>query len=246
VGQSARQFGGTPAPIAQKANAHDAAQNRSNKRDEQTNIKQINTVAQRERHYLLALLAQMSQHSCKTEVRAKCGLLFNVNHEQKSEQITMTTIGYARVSTDGLSLQSQTEALHLAGCGRVYSEKISGAYSDRPQLAKAIAALGQGDTLVVCKLDRLARSTRDLLNTLDAIGKAGATFKSLGDPWADTTTPHGRLMLTVLGGLAEFERHLILSRTAEGRTGGASQWREVWEKANPYNVPAGRRPTQTR
>jgi hypothetical protein len=72
--------------------------------------------------------------------------------------------------------------------------------------------------LVVCKLDRLARSTRDLLNTLDAIGRAGATFRSLGDPWADTTTPHGRLMLTVLGGLAEFERHLILSRTAEGRT----------------------------
>src|SRR5215472_14670596 len=129
----------------------------------------------------------------------------------------MTIIGYARVSTDGQSLQSQTEALHLAGCGRVYSEKISGAYSNRPQLAKAIAALGEAHTLVVCKLDRLARSTRDLLNTLDAIGKAGATFKSLGDPWADTTTPHGRLMLTVLGGLAEFERHLILAMTSEGR-----------------------------
>jgi DNA invertase Pin-like site-specific DNA recombinase len=85
----------------------------------------------------------------------------------------MTTIGYARVSTDGQSLQSQTEALHTAGCGRVYSEKQSGAYTDRPQLAKAIAALAEGDTLVVCKLDRLARSTRDLLNTLDAIGKAG-------------------------------------------------------------------------
>jgi DNA invertase Pin-like site-specific DNA recombinase len=85
-------------------------------------------------------------------------------------------------------------------------------------LAKAIAALGEGDSLVVCKLDRLARSTRDLLNTLDAIGKIGASFKSLNDPWADTTTPHGRLKLTVLGGLAEFERHLILSRIAEGRT----------------------------
>ena len=130
----------------------------------------------------------------------------------------MTTIGYARVSTDGQSLQSQTEALHAAGCGRVYSEKISGAYSDRPQLAKAIAALAAGDCLVVCKLDRLARSTRDLLNTLDAIGKAGATFKSLADAWANTHTAHGRLMLTVLGGLAEFERHLILTRTAEGRT----------------------------
>ena len=101
----------------------------------------------------------------------------------------MAIIGYARVSTDGQSLQLQTEALHQAGASRVYSEKQSGAYSDRPQLAKAIQALGIGDTLVVCKLDRLARSTRDLLNTLDAIGKAGATFKSLGDAWADTTTP---------------------------------------------------------
>ena len=156
----------------------------------------------------------------------------------------MTIIGYARVSTDGQSLQSQTEALHLAGCGRVYSEKISGAYSDRPQLAKAIAALAEGDTLVVCKLDRQARSTRDLLNTLDAIGKAGATFKSLGDPWADTTTPHGRLMLTVLGGLAEFERHLILSRTAEGRPGrkpmalgsGVGQRSRLTNEPKPYVV----------
>jgi DNA invertase Pin-like site-specific DNA recombinase len=98
-----------------------------------------------------------------------------------------------------------------------YSEKISGAVTDRPALAKAIAALGNGDVLVVCKLDRLARSTRDLLNTLAAVGEAGATFKSLGDQWADTATPHGRLMLTVLGGLAEFERHLILARTSEGR-----------------------------
>jgi len=130
----------------------------------------------------------------------------------------MTIIGYARVSTDGQSLQSQTEALHQAGAARVYSEKQSGAYTDRPQLAKAIAALAEGDCLAVCKLDRLARSTRDLLNTLDAIGKAGASFKSLGDAWADTTTPAGKLMLTVLGGLAEYERHLILTRTAEGRT----------------------------
>jgi DNA invertase Pin-like site-specific DNA recombinase len=130
----------------------------------------------------------------------------------------MTTFGYARVSTDGQTLQAQTEALHDAGCARIFAEKISGAHTDRLQLAKAIAALGEGDTLVVCKLDRLARSTRDLLNTLDAIGKAGATFRSLGDAWADTTTPAGKLMLTVLGGLAEYERHLILSRTAEGRT----------------------------
>jgi DNA invertase Pin-like site-specific DNA recombinase len=77
--------------------------------------------------------------------------------------------------------------------------------------------LGEGDVLMVTRLDRLARSTRDLLNILDTIAKAGAGFKSLGDTWADTTTPHGRLMLTVLGGLAEFERELILARTGEGR-----------------------------
>ena len=130
----------------------------------------------------------------------------------------MTTIGYARVSTDGQTLDHQQAALRQAGCERVFSEKISGAVTDRPALAKAIAALGEGDTLIVCKLDRLARSTRDLLNTLAAIADAGASFKSLGDQWADTTTPHGRLMLTVLGGLAEFERHLILARTSEGRT----------------------------
>src|SRR5215468_3745965 len=146
----------------------------------------------------------------------------------------MAIIGYARVSTDGQSLRSQTEALHAAHCERIFAEKISGAYSDRPQLAKAIGALGEGDTLVVCKLDRLARSTRDLLNTLDAIGKAGATFRSLSDQWADTTTPHGRLMLTVLGGLAEFERHLILSRTAEGRT-----------RAQAAGIRFGRKPALT-
>jgi hypothetical protein len=138
-----------------------------------------------------------SQDKLKTEVAANRPLLLNVSHEQKSEQITMTTIGYARASTDGQSLQSQTQALHGAGCARIFAEKISGPYSDRPQLAKAIAALAEGDTLLVCKLDRLARSTRDLLNTLDAIGKAGATFKSLGDPWADTTTPHERLLCAI-------------------------------------------------
>jgi DNA invertase Pin-like site-specific DNA recombinase len=127
-------------------------------------------------------------------------------------------VGYARVSTDGQTLDAQHSALIAAGAERVFSEKQSGAKTDRAQLARALATLASGDTLVVCKLDRLARSTRDLLNTLDAIGKAGASFKSLGDPWCDTTSAHGRLMLTVLGGLAEFERHLILARTSEGRT----------------------------
>ena len=126
-------------------------------------------------------------------------------------------VGYARVSTDGQSLGAQHAALQSAGAERVFAEKQSGAKTDRAALARCLAALGSGDTLLVTKLDRLARSTRDLLNTLDAIGKAGASFRSLADAWADTTSAHGRLMLTVLGGLAEFERHLILARTDEGR-----------------------------
>ena len=126
-------------------------------------------------------------------------------------------IGYARVSTDGQTLDAQHAALIAAGAKRVFAEKVSGAVSDRRALAKAIAALEAGDVLLVAKLDRLARSTRDLLNTLAVIGDRGAGFRSLGDPWADTTTPHGKLMITVLGGLAEFERHLILARTGEGR-----------------------------
>jgi DNA invertase Pin-like site-specific DNA recombinase len=94
--------------------------------------------------------------------------------------------------------------------------------------------LQPGDVVVVTKLDRLARSIRDLLNTLDTIAKAGASFRSLGDGWADTTTPHGKLMITVLGGLAEFERHLILSRTAEGRV-----------RAIAHGVKFGRKPKLT-
>jgi hypothetical protein len=104
-------------------------------------------------------------------------------------------IGYARVSTDGQTLDAQQGALAAAGAEKVFSEKVSGAVTDRKALARAIAALGQGDVLLVTRLDRLARSTRDLLNVLDAVGKAGAGFRSLADAWADTTTPHGKLML---------------------------------------------------
>ena len=130
----------------------------------------------------------------------------------------MTVYGYARVSTNGQTLASQDAQLHAAGCAKVYSEKISGVRSDRPELAKLLRRLNPGDVLMVTRLDRLARSTRDLLNILDTIAKAEAGFKSVADAWADTTTPHGRLMLTILGGLAEFERELIRARTGEGRT----------------------------
>ena len=101
----------------------------------------------------------------------------------------MTVYGYARVSTDGQSLASQDAQLHAAGCAKVYSEKVSGARTDRPELAKLLRRLDEGDVLMVTRLDRLARSTRDLLNILDTISKAGAGFKSLADVWADTGPP---------------------------------------------------------
>jgi DNA invertase Pin-like site-specific DNA recombinase len=135
----------------------------------------------------------------------------------KVGEFAMTSYGYARVSTKDQTLASQDAQLRAAGCAKVFAETISGAKSDRPELAKVLKRLTAGDVLVVTRLDRLARSTRDLLNILDQIGKAGAGFKSLHDTWADTTTPHGRLMVTILGGLAEFERELILARTDDGR-----------------------------
>lgn len=126
-------------------------------------------------------------------------------------------IGYARVSTSGQTLAAQLDQLSAAGCTAIYRETASGARSDRPELRKALAALPAGGVLIVTRLDRLARSTRDLLNIVEQIESRGARLKSLADPWADTTTPTGRLILTVLGGLAEFERSLIAERTTEGR-----------------------------
>src|ERR687887_1989826 len=139
-------------------------------------------------------------------------------HKSLSEKVQhMTAYGYARVSTNGQDLASQEAELMAAGCAKVFKEKVSGAKTDRAELAKALRRLEPGDVLIVSRLDRLARSTRDLLNIVAGIAEREAGFRSLTDTWADTTTPHGRLMLTVLGGLAEFERELIRARTGEGR-----------------------------
>src|SRR3974390_2514396 len=113
--------------------------------------------------------------------------------------------GYARVSTDGQSVDAQVKQLRASGAGQIFRETASGAKTDRAQLRRLIGHLSKGDVLLVTRLDRLARSTRDLLNILAAITDRGAGFRSIHDAWADTTTPHGRLMLTVLGGLAAFE-----------------------------------------
>jgi DNA invertase Pin-like site-specific DNA recombinase len=142
--------------------------------------------------------------------------------------------GYARVSTDGQSVEAQVAALTAAGAVKVYRETASGAKTDRARLRQVLAALDQGDVLLVTRLDRLARSTLDLLHTLKTIADKGAAFKSLVDPWADTTTPHGTLFTVILGGLAEFERELIKARTSEGRA-----------RAKARGVKLGRRPKLT-
>ena len=141
--------------------------------------------------------------------------------------------GYARVSTDGQSIEAEVRQLAKAGCKKVFREVASGAKTERAQLRRLLAVIDAGDVVTVTRLDRLARSTRDLLNTLAAITDKKAGFRSLGDTWADTTTPHGRLM-TVLGGLAEFERDLIRARTGEGRA-----------RAVANGVKLGRKPKLT-
>jgi DNA invertase Pin-like site-specific DNA recombinase len=129
----------------------------------------------------------------------------------------MSKVGYARVSSTDQDFDGQIERLNASGCTRVFAEKASGKSTNgRHELRKALRALKPGDTLVTVKLDRLARSIRDLLHLLDEVKAAGAKFQALDDPWCDTTTPQGELILTVMGGLAEFERKLIRQRCEEG------------------------------
>jgi DNA invertase Pin-like site-specific DNA recombinase len=126
-------------------------------------------------------------------------------------------LGYARVSTEDQHLDLQLEALRAAGCEKIFQEKVSGKDRNRPELARLLEHLREGDVIVIWKLDRLAKSTRDLLNLIDQIKTAGAGFTSLSEPWADTTSPAGKMILTVFAGIAEFERGLILERTSTGR-----------------------------
>jgi DNA invertase Pin-like site-specific DNA recombinase len=126
-------------------------------------------------------------------------------------------IGYARVSTQGQDLASQRTVLSEIGCGRIFEEKISGARRDRPELIRLLDHLRPGDIVTVTRLDRLARSTADLLHIAERIKDIGAGLRSLAEPWADTTTPAGRMVLTVFAGIADFERSLIVERTSAGR-----------------------------
>jgi DNA invertase Pin-like site-specific DNA recombinase len=146
----------------------------------------------------------------------------------------MTVYGYARVSSQGQSLEAQLAELKAAGCTRIYQEKVTGKHRERAQLERVLKTLGEGDVLIITRLDRLARSSRDLLNIIKQLTDVGASFKSLKDTWADTTTAHGRLILTVLAGLSEFERELIVERTGDGR-----------DRAMEKGVVFGRKPKLT-
>ena len=126
-------------------------------------------------------------------------------------------IGYARVSTQGQDLAQQRTTLRESGCTRIFEEKVSGAKRDRPELGRLLDHLRADDVVTVTRLDRLARSTRDLLEIAERIKEAGAGLRSLAEPWADTTTPAGRMVLTVFAGMADFERSLIVERTSTGR-----------------------------
>jgi DNA invertase Pin-like site-specific DNA recombinase len=128
------------------------------------------------------------------------------------------TLGYARVSTYGQTLDAQLEQLKAAGCAKVYREKATGARMERRELQRLLKAIQPGNVVTVTRIDRLARSTFDLFSIVKRIVDAGGQFRSLAEPWADSSTSTGRLMLAVLGGLADVERDLIRTRTAEGRS----------------------------
>jgi DNA invertase Pin-like site-specific DNA recombinase len=152
-------------------------------------------------------------------------------------------IGYARVSTDDQTLTLQRAALKEAGCGRIYEEKVSGATRARPQLARLLDQMRDNDAVVVTRLDRLARSTRDLLEIAEQLRDTGAGLRSLAEPWADTTSAAGRMVLTVFAGIAEFERALIQQRTSTGRTAAMKRGVRFGRptKLSPEQVALGQR-----
>lgn len=126
-------------------------------------------------------------------------------------------IGYARVSTTEQNLDIQKQTLEDEGCELIFEEKISGARKNRPELDKLLSQLRSKDTVVVCKLDRLARSTKHLLEIVETLQEKKAGFYSIGEPWADTTSHAGKMIMTVFAGISEFERDLIRERTGAGR-----------------------------
>lgn len=152
-------------------------------------------------------------------------------------------IGYARVSTDDQDLSIQRAALKEAGCRRTFEEKVSGAKRDRAELGRMLEQIREEDVVVVTRLDRLARSTKDLLDIAERLNDAGAGLRSLAEPWADTTSPAGRMVLTVFAGIAEFERAVIHQRTSTGRAAAKARGVKFGRKPKltPEQIALGER-----
>lgn len=144
-------------------------------------------------------------------------------------------VGYARVSTEEQSLEAQLVQLKASGCDRLVQESASGKSMEHRDGLKAILRLmGAGDVLVVCKLDRLARNTLDMLKLIEEITKKGAHVRSLAEGWADTSSPAGNLIITVMAGIAQFERDRMLERQREGIALARSQGKF---KGRPAKMP---------
>jgi hypothetical protein len=190
-----------------------------------------------------------AQPQAKQSVAPRKNRLPNKPEKQPSNATEPVLIGYARVSrTEGQDLTPQVDALQAAGCRRIHEERASGGRWDRPELTRLLDRLAAGNVLVVCKLDRLSRSLKDLLLILERIGAAGAGFRSLTES-IDTTVPAGRMMMQMLGAFAEYEREMVKERTQAGLKAARAQgrpWRATAEvhsgatRGNPQH--ARRRP----
>jgi DNA invertase Pin-like site-specific DNA recombinase len=167
-------------------------------------------VLRRNREYHISAGFRLQKYAAK-------GSLYARTFAKHRRRGTAVRIGYARVSTQDQKLDLQLKALKKAGCQRIFREKVSGFKRQRSEFERMLDQIRPGDVIVVWKLDRLARSTRDLLNTMDTINEAGGKFQSVSEPWADTTTHAGKMIMTVFAGIAEFERDLIRERTGAGR-----------------------------
>ena len=148
--------------------------------------------------------------------------------------------GYARVSTDAQDLSSQLAQLKAAGCTRIFREKVSGATADRPQLRKLMAAVSDGDVVIIPAVDRLSRDTTDLLVIARDLQKAGVGLRSIAEPVVDTTSDFAELVLAMLGVAAKLERRRIKERTERGRSRREGQGREIRAQAEAYPAPAAR------
>lgn len=147
----------------------------------------------------------------------------------------MAKVGYARVSTKDQNLDAQIAQLQAEGCEEIFQEKVSGSKRERPELQAMLKYVRKGDTVIVCKLDRVARSIKDLWEIVEGLNEKGVGFQALNNRDLDTTSATGRMMLSILGAVAQFEREMLLERQAEGI-----------EIAKQKGVYVGRQPTAKR